>query len=55
MNPSRQFLALTPQRRALAFEQAATERAIDPHEYLKSCLRSIQKLVVGLNINALFI
>lgn len=30
MNPARQFLALTPERRALAFEQAATQRAIDP-------------------------
>ena len=30
MNPARQFLALTPERRALAFEQAATQRAVDP-------------------------
>lgn len=30
MNPARQFLALTPQRRALVFEQAVTQRSIDP-------------------------
>ncbi len=30
MNPARQFLALTPERRALAFGQAATEQALDP-------------------------
>jgi len=29
-NPSKQFLTLAPERRALAFGQAATERAIDP-------------------------
>lgn len=29
MNPAREFLTLTPQRRALAFEQAATQRALD--------------------------
>ncbi len=29
MNPARQFLALAPQRRALAFGQAATQRAVD--------------------------
>jgi hypothetical protein len=29
MNPAQQFLALPPQRRALAFEQAATQRAVD--------------------------
>ena len=30
MIPARQFLALTPERRALAFEQAATQRAVGP-------------------------
>ena len=30
MNPTLQFLALPRQRRALAFEQAATQRSIDP-------------------------
>ncbi len=30
MNPARQFLALTPQRRARAFGQAAAQRAVDP-------------------------
>lgn len=29
MNPARQFLALTPERRALAFKQAAAQRAVD--------------------------
>ena len=29
MNPAAQFLSLAPQRRALAFEQAATRRAVD--------------------------
>jgi len=29
MNPAQRFLALPPQRRALAFEQAATQRAVD--------------------------
>ena len=29
MNPARQFLELTPERRARAFEQAATQRAVD--------------------------
>jgi predicted nucleotidyltransferase component of viral defense system len=30
MNPSQQFLDLTSERRALAFGQVATQRAIDP-------------------------
>jgi hypothetical protein len=30
MNPASQFLALTPERRALAFGQAGTQRAVDP-------------------------
>ena len=29
MNPAAQFLSLEPQRRALVFEQAATQRAVD--------------------------
>ena len=29
MNPARQFLELTSERRARAFEQAATQRAVD--------------------------
>ena len=29
MNPARKFLELTPERRARAFEQAATQRAVD--------------------------
>jgi hypothetical protein len=28
VNPARQFLELTPERRARAFEQAATQRAV---------------------------
>jgi hypothetical protein len=30
MNPAREFLTLAPERRGLAFEQAATQRALDP-------------------------